>query len=123
MSVANGTMTDGNQAGFGKDDGGYQNGSKMEGGQNMTRTITPGGHVANDDLLAIGAGHRKLANPLPMGAWSFATTTLVLSLYNLKVQSIAVPNAILTFSLFYGGLTQYLAGLWEFASGNTLGGE
>lgn len=79
------------------------------------------GHYANDDLLAIGGGHRKLANPLPLGAMSFATTTLVLSLYNLQVRSITVPNAVLTFSLFYGGFTQFLAGLWEFASGNTLG--
>lgn len=100
---------------------GYSDGAKLEGGQTMTRTITPGGHPANDDLLAIGAGHRKLANPLPLGAWSFATTTLVLSLYNIGVQGITVPNAVLTFTLFYGGFTQCLAGLWEFASGNTLG--
>lgn len=87
----------------------------------MNRTITPGGHTANDDLLTIGSGHRKLAIPLPLGAMAFATTTLVLSLYNLGVQGTAVPNAVLAFSLFYGGFTQYLAGLWEFASGNTLG--
>jgi succinate-acetate transporter protein len=55
------------------------------------------------------------------GAMSFATTTLVLSLYNLGVQGITIPNAVLTFSLAYGGSTQFLAGLWEFASGNTLG--
>lgn len=52
---------------------------------------------------------------------SFATTTLVLSLYNLGTQGISIPNAVLSFSLAYGGSTQYLAGLWEFASGNTLG--
>jgi succinate-acetate transporter protein len=52
---------------------------------------------------------------------SFATTTLILSLYNVGVQGIIVPNAILTYSLFYGGLIQYLAGIWEFISGNTLG--
>ena len=101
--------------------GGYQSGAGLQGGKDMTRTVTPGGHYANDDLLAIGGGHRKLANPLPLGAMSFATTTLVLSLYNLQVRSITVPNAVLTFSLFYGGFTQFLAGLWEFASGNTLG--
>jgi hypothetical protein len=28
--------------------------------------VTPGGHIVNDDLVAIGASHRKLANPLPM---------------------------------------------------------
>jgi succinate-acetate transporter protein len=48
---------------------------------------------------------------------AFATTTLVLSLYNVGVQSIVVPNAIVCFAVFYGGLIQYLAGLWEFASG------
>lgn len=100
---------------------GYQSGEGLQGGKNMTRTVTPGGHYANDDLLAVGGGHRRLANPLPLGAMSFATTTLVLSLYNLGVQGIATPNAVLTFALFYGGFTQYLAGLWEFASGNTLG--
>ncbi|PWN92781.1 hypothetical protein FA10DRAFT_235934 [Acaromyces ingoldii] len=100
---------------------GYQDGAGFTGGNNVSRTITPGGHPANDDLLAVGAGHRKLANPLPLGAMSFATTTLVLSLYNVGVQGIKVPNAIVAFSLFYGGFTQWLAGLWEFASGNTLG--
>lgn len=122
MSVANG-VAEQEQNGVADKVDGYQSGSKLEGGQSMSRTITPGGHVANDDLLAIGAGHRRLANPLPLGAWSFATTTLVLSLYNVKVQGITVPNAVLTFSLFYGGFTQWLAGLWEFASGNTLGGK
>lgn len=52
---------------------------------------------------------------------SFATTTLILSLYNVGAQGVAEPNAVLTYSLFYGGLVQYFAGLWEFASGNTLG--
>ncbi|PWN43945.1 hypothetical protein IE81DRAFT_321860 [Ceraceosorus guamensis] len=96
-------------------------GKEYAGGESMNRYITPGGHFANDDLIAIGASHRKYANPLPLGAMSFATTTLVLSLYNAGVQGITVPNAVLTFSLFYGGFVQYLAGLLEFASGNTLG--
>lgn len=122
MSVAANGGTNGDvTSGSSPDGGGYSSGSKLEGGQNMTRTITPGGHYANDDLLAIGASHRRLANPLPLGAWSFATTTLVLSLYNVGVQGITVPNAIVTYALFYGGFTQWLAGLWEFASGNTLG--
>lgn len=82
---------------------------------------TPGGHVTNDDLIAIGAGHRKIANPLPLGAMSFGTTTLILSLYNVGAAGVTVPNAIVTYSLFYGGMVQYCSGLWEFASGNTLG--
>ena len=77
----------------------------------------------NEDLLAVGASHRKIANPLPLGAWSFATTIMLFSLYNLKVQDIQVQSAILTMSIFLGGFVQYLSGLWEFASGNTFGGE
>lgn len=52
---------------------------------------------------------------------SFATTTLILSFYNIGIDGITVPNVIVCYSLFYGGLIQYFAGLWEFASGNTLG--
>jgi len=53
------------------------------------------------------------------GAFGFATATLTLSLFNLGVQGIEIPNAVLGFALFYGGLTQYLAGLWEFATGES----
>lgn len=37
------------------------------------------------------------------------------------MQGIAIPNAVLGFALSYGGLAQFLAGLWEFAAGNTFG--
>lgn len=87
----------------------------------INEATTAGGHFANDDLLAIGASHRKIANPLPLGAMSFGTTTLILSFYNIGIDGITVPNVIICYSLFYGGLIQYFAGLWEFASGNTLG--
>lgn len=87
----------------------------------MTQTVTPGGHAINDELFAIGTAPRKIANPLPMGVMAFGTTTMLLSLYNAGVRGLATPNAVLTFAIFYGGLTQYLAGLWEFCSGNTFG--
>jgi hypothetical protein len=114
MSVAgsNGNGRTNGHTEDGKQGTGYQ-------GSQLSRNITPGGHYANDDLLAVGGGHRKIANPLPLGAISFATSTLTLSLYNLGVQGITVPNAVLTFSLFFGGLAQFLAGLWEFASGES----
>ena len=44
------------------------------------------------------------------------TTTLTLSLYNCGVQGITAPEAVVGYALFYGGLVQYLGGLWEFAS-------
>ncbi|CAO1622542.1 unnamed protein product [Jaminaea pallidilutea] len=97
------------------------NGKQYQGGTGMSQSVTPGGHQINDELLAIGTAPRKIANPLPLGVLSFATTTTLLSFYNVGIRGIATPNVILTFALFYGGLTQFLAGLWEFASGNTFG--
>jgi succinate-acetate transporter protein len=32
-----------------------------------------------------------------------------------------VPNVVVGMALFYGGLAQLLAGMWEFAAGNTFG--
>ncbi|SPO30489.1 related to ATO2 - putative transmembrane protein involved in export of ammonia [Ustilago trichophora] len=90
-------------------------------GKQLSRTLTPGGHFADDDLIAIANNHRRIANPLPLGVFGFSTTTLLLSLYNIQIQGIAIPNAVIGFALSYGGLAQFLAGLWEFASGNTFG--
>lgn len=44
-----------------------------------------------------------------------------LSLYNLKPRGIEVPNAVLSLALVYGGLTQWVAGIFEFVCGNTFG--
>lgn len=79
-------------------------------------------HSTPRQLLVAGSSHRKIANPLPNGTYAFASTTLLLSLYNLHVQEVQVPNGVLTLSLMFGGMSQLLAGLWEFASGNTFGG-
>ena len=37
------------------------------GGKYLSRTLTPGGHFADDDLLAIANSHRRIGNPLPLG--------------------------------------------------------
>jgi len=63
----------------------------------------------------------KLGNPAPLGLYAFASTTLVLSLYNTHARSIDTPNVVVGMALFYGGLAQLLAGMWEFATGNTFG--
>ncbi len=55
------------------------------------------------------------------GLFAFASTTLVLSLYNVNARDITVPNVIVGMALFYGGLAQLLAGMWEFVAGNTFG--
>ncbi|KAI9461066.1 Gpr1 family protein [Russula earlei] len=63
----------------------------------------------------------QVGNPAPLGLFSFASTTLVLSLYNVHARHVSVPNVIVGMALFYGGLAQFLAGMWEFAAGNTFG--
>jgi hypothetical protein len=63
----------------------------------------------------------KLGNPAPLGLFSFASTTLILSLYNVNARVINVPNVVVGMALFCGGLAQFLAGMWEFATGNTFG--
>jgi len=66
----------------------------------------------------------KIADPGPLGLGGFALTTFVLSALNAEL---IVPNAsqnhaiFLSLALFYGGLAQFLAGMWEFRTGNTFG--
>ncbi|KAH8105074.1 GPR1/FUN34/yaaH family-domain-containing protein [Phellopilus nigrolimitatus] len=64
---------------------------------------------------------RKFANPAPLGLLSFASTTLILSLINVSTNGVDTPNVVVGMTLFVGGLVQLLAGMWEFAAGNTLG--
>ncbi|EDQ99874.1 FUN34 transmembrane protein [Laccaria bicolor S238N-H82] len=63
----------------------------------------------------------KIANPGTLGLFSFASTTLILSLYNLGTRSITHPNVVVGMAVFCGGLAQLLAGMWEFPKGNAFG--
>jgi succinate-acetate transporter protein len=51
----------------------------------------------------------------------FGATTFVLSMFNVSARGVTTPNVVLGMALFYGGLVQLLAGMWEFAAGNTFG--
>jgi succinate-acetate transporter protein len=65
-----------------------------------------------------------IVNPLPLGFIAFGLTTFVLSVYNAGIWGIQVdspPNVAIGLAVFYGGLTQFIAGQWSFASGNALG--
>lgn len=63
----------------------------------------------------------KIANPGPLGLSGFALTTLILSLVNAGLIGGGNVAIVLGLALFYGGLAQLLAGMWEFRSGNTFG--
>jgi len=64
---------------------------------------------------------RTFANGAPLGLFSFASTTFMLSMYNVNTRGIHVPNVVVGMALGVGGLCQLLAGMWEFAQGNVFG--
>jgi len=90
-------------------------------GASVNRAITPGGHPLDQTQPAFPVYHRRFANPAPLGLCSFALTTLVLSLVNVQARHVKTPNLVLSLAFGYGGLVQLLAGMWEFAAGNTFG--
>src|SRR5919112_213709 len=66
-----------------------------------------------------------LSDPAPLGLAAFALTTFVFSLLNAGIISPGegpenqIVNLYLPLALFYGGLAQLIAGLFEFRTGNT----
>ncbi len=62
----------------------------------------------------------EFADPGALGLGAFALTTFVLSLANSGIVP-AAGAAVLGIALFYGGIAQVAAGMWEFAKGNTFG--
>lgn len=75
--------------------------------------LQPGVHATPD---------RRFANPAPLGLSGFAMTTFVLSMFNAQAMGITTPNVVVSLAVFYGGLIQLLAGMWEIALENTFGG-
>src|SRR3954464_1103837 len=59
-----------------------------------------------------------VADPAPLGLAAFALTTFMLSGHNATF----IPDVIwLGAALFYGGMVQLLAGMWEFRNRNVFG--
>jgi succinate-acetate transporter protein len=62
-----------------------------------------------------------IADPGPLGLAAFALTTFILSCVNAHFVPASIGAVFLTAGLFYGGLAQLLAGMWEFKKGNAFG--
>ena len=61
-----------------------------------------------------------VANPGPLGLSAFALTTFVLSATNAQlIPPVSGLAIVLGMALFYGGIVQILAAMWEFRNGNT----
>ncbi|MGO8946154.1 MAG: acetate uptake transporter [Ktedonobacterales bacterium] len=63
----------------------------------------------------------KIANPGPLGLAGFAMTTFFLSSVNAGWINAADTGVVIGLAVFYGGIAQFAAGMWEFRSGNTFG--
>ncbi|MBV8478732.1 MAG: acetate uptake transporter, partial [Actinobacteria bacterium] len=58
------------------------------------------------------------ADPAPLGLAGFALTTFLLSGHNASF----IPDLIWVGpAIFYGGLAQFMAGMWEFRNRNVFG--
>jgi len=118
-----------------QDDAGGRAGARQMGGRHQ-RGAAGDGYDGNADE-GYGDGPRRgaravdttaqttnapIADPGPLGLAAFAMTTFVLSCFNAKIITNSKLEAVvLPLALFYGGLAQLLAGMWEFKKGNTFG--
>ena len=63
-----------------------------------------------------------IADPGPLGLAGFALTTFILSVFNAGlISNVGLKAVVLPVALFYGGIAQLLAGMWEFKKANTFG--
>jgi hypothetical protein len=62
-----------------------------------------------------------IANPAALGLAAFALTTFLLSIHNAMGVTKEPLLVFWGFAIFYGGLAQFAAGMWEFKAGNTFG--
>jgi uncharacterized protein len=95
-----------------------------------TAGIVPGatGHRADSPIAAQDAvvspqasASLPFADPAALGLGAFAMTTFVLSVINAGLIPKAVEPVVLGLALFYGGMAQFAAGIWEFANRNVFG--
>ncbi|WP_374969073.1 acetate uptake transporter [Terrabacter sp. BE26] len=84
-------------------------------------TPTAGMTAATAPVTAEPTAVAATADPAPLGLAAFAMTTMVLSVVNAGILNAALAPTVLALALFYGGITQLLAGMWEFRRGNTFG--
>ena len=74
--------------------------------------------VVEDRPAVATAAALSVADPAPLGLAAFALTTFLLSGHNATF----IPDVIWVGpALFYGGLAQLLAGMWEFRNRNVFG--
>jgi uncharacterized protein len=84
----------------------------------MAQVLTNSPTTATASAPSFGS---QIADPAPLGLAGFALTTFMLSTFNAGILPKTAEVAILGVALFYGGIAQLFAGMWEFVKGNTFG--
>ena len=83
--------------------------------------------MAESEPSKVAPAEPQVADPAPLGLAAFALTTFIFSLVNAGIivqgenPSQQIINLYLPLALFYGGLAQLIAGLFEFRNQNTFG--
>lgn len=96
--------------------------------ERMTHSEPAGAGLSSKSLAeAVGttpSSHASVvANPAPLGLFAFGLTTAMLSAgYARWTEAETTVNWVIGFALFYGGLIQLLAGMWEIWRNNMFGG-
>src|SRR5450830_1163890 len=87
----------------------------------MNSTVQDADPTATASQHAAVRPAAPLADPGALGLGAFALTTFVLSFVNAGLLPATVEPVVFGLALFYGGLAQFAAGIWEFANRNTFG--
>lgn len=86
-----------------------------------TNAMHPAPESNSAPTAPVVASVQSIADPAPLGLAAFAMTTFVLSVVNAQLIDQAALPVVLALTLFYGGIGQFAAGMWEFRRGNTFG--
>ncbi len=87
----------------------------------MNPSDTPTSRRAASAAPAAAPAPPAIADPGPLGLAAFALTTFMLSSFNAHLIDAKLEAVVLPVALFYGGIVQVFAGMWEFRTGNTFG--
>jgi len=63
--------------------------------------------------------NRRIANPGPLGMFAQAISLMLWGFYIVRARGITETSFFVGMALSVGGIVQFLAGMWEFRTGNT----
>ena len=77
---------------------------------------------AGQSPLPAAAARAGWGNSAPLALAAFAVTTFMLSMINSGLMNAGITPVVFGVALMFGGLTQLIAGVLQFRTGNTFGG-